>query len=299
MASHTTRVGNSTDGYSATIHEWASVGDFVDELDTDPKYRTSSYAGSEDRHGRGEDHSWYGGESFGQAIKNARIGREDWARLAEEVFDILEAGGIELEVHHWAADRAGAFPCVPDYLAGVPENMRRRLTHASDMSPINVYVDITASAMFDSDQLVKRGASALALCMALQQHRPVTLYLCCALDCHGVSNSKHDAQFSVMRCDTIPMDLAQLAYLFGSAGFFRRLGMAAADKLGCGYTGMWPWRDFNAGASHKFIQRAKEVLGLGPEDLYVPPINAIDESVANPIAWIESHLAHYAQHTED
>ena len=292
------------DGHSATVFEWQSVGTFVDDIGASSDIRSSSYAQD------GHRESWKGNESFDDSLALARKGRTEWATLAEEVYDILEAGGIELEVHQWAADRAGAFPCVPDYIAGVPENMRRRLTHANDASPINVVVDITASAAFNAKQLVKRGAACLALCIALQQHRAVTLYLSCGLDKGSPEGGrrweggnrvarKANAQFTVMKLDTVPMDLSQLAYLFGSPGFMRGVCMAVADKMGCGYDGMWPWSDPMDSDNPGYIQRCKDVLALAPQDLYIPPICSANESVTNPLTWIQGHLDKYAQHIDD
>lgn len=278
--------------WRASVLEFASVGHFAEVMGD----KSKGYEGCSDGMGNGSS-SWTNGETFEDSRRLALVGREDWAQKAKDVYELLETGGIELELHQWAPDRAGAFPIVPDYLAGIPENMRRRLTNQSDMAPVAIYADISASAAFGSNDLCKRGAAVLALTMALQQHRPVTLYLVSGLSkSNSSSAAKDSAAFTVMKCDTIPMDLSQLAYLFGSAGFFRNL-LFCFGKKEFDFSGSWPWRMHDTG-SEANIKRCKGIMRLEPQDLWIPGIHVNDEAVQNPLAWVQSNLEQYAQHLE-
>lgn len=287
----TRRGGPETKTYKAEVLEFLSVGHFAETMGA------HKYTQSKHHEGTRSGTSWTNDESFEESRKLALVGREDWAQKAKDVYDLLETGGIELEIHQWGADRCGAFPIVPDYLAGIPENMRRRLTNQSDMAPVAIYADISASAAFGSSDLCKRGAAVLALTMALQQHRPVSLYLVSGLSKSYNTEQLESAAFTVMKCDTIPMDLSQLAYLFGSAGFFRNLIFSFGERE-FGFSGNWPWNLHETGTPAN-TERCKAILRLEPQDLYIPGIHAEDESVQNPLAWVQSHLEHYAQHIED
>lgn len=228
--------------------------------------------------------SWKNNESWEQSCELALKGKTQWVEKAQNVYDLLEAGGIDLDQQHWAPDRAGAFPVIPDYLAGVPECMRRKLTQTSDVAPVSMYASIEASASFESSELIKRGAAILALCMALQQTRPVELHLLCTL------GGSPTPGIVTVKLDTVPMDLAQMAYLFGSAGYFRNLHFGMAGRM-YGFDGHWAW----GGTPNDvwYQRRIRAALRLTESDIYVPGIISTDESVQNPVAWVQAQLDRY------
>jgi hypothetical protein len=234
---------------------------------------------------------WFGPDSWPDTLRKIMAGDEDMARTAESVYDILETGGIELEQHTWQADRAGAFPVVPDYVAGIPECMRRKIISANDQAPVSIYVDVAASAGFTAENLIKRGAAVTALAIALSQHRPISLYLLCGLD---ADNAKNGYYVSV-KLDTNPIDLSQIAYLLGSPSVYRR-AMMSIGKQYYGYRGQWPFsiRPGNKDA----ISALRSALRLEPQDLLVPAIYMNDDTVNNPIKWIQDTLSQYKQESQ-
>jgi hypothetical protein len=281
----TLKTGIKINGFSrkASCYEFESVGEFVQTcagVSQDIRTKLLRFNGN-------QDSTWQGAETYDETLALCSKGREDWAKIAEGVYDLLETGGIELEMHTWQADRAGAFPIVPDYVAGIPENMRRKIITAADTAPMSVYLNIAASASYTADDMLKRGAACTALVMALQQHRAVSMYLLAGI------NAGQDATFISIKIDTVPADLSQIAYLLGSASVFRKLIFALGFQYG-DYTGKWPFGTRGTDLQ-KEIDQTREILGLEPQDLLIPGIHAADTSVKSPVNWIEGHLAKYKQ----
>ena len=70
----------------------------------------------------------------------------------------------------WQSSVCGAFPSVPDYLSGMPENMRRRTHNPDESTLIRIFY---CTSGYDS---LNRSCAALALAIALSNTRPVELY---------------------------------------------------------------------------------------------------------------------------
>src|SRR4029450_10054823 len=75
----------------------------------------------------------------------------------------------------WHSSVAGAFPSVPDFLAGIPECMRRRVVQPNELTPLTVWICTTSSGGVEFEDLQRRGVAVLALAMALANARPVEI----------------------------------------------------------------------------------------------------------------------------
>lgn len=71
----------------------------------------------------------------------------------------------------------------------------------------------------------------------------------------------------------------------------RHVGIAACYRLNPGTDGGWH-SDFD----NETLMR--QHLGASPSDLYLPSIHIFDPLVANPLAWIRTNLAKYADDNE-
>jgi hypothetical protein len=230
---------------------------------------------------------WYNNETREDSQRLALEGRNDWVRTAEEVCSVVEAGAMPLERQSWQAAPMGAFPVVPEVLAGLPDNMRLRRSSLSEYAPVSLVLDLTSSCGLTSADLVKRGAALAALALALQAVRPVTLWLCAGLD----SRHNRSGVFTKVRINTSPLDLAQFSYLTGSCGFQRRLLYGICAQHGA--RGAWP--DFKAmgGATEQERRAYCQALELEETDIVIPGIVSSDKTIRSPLTWIEGHLARF------
>src|SRR5262245_12517346 len=70
--------------------------------------------------------SYWTGETWAQSLHFARKGgNAKYVPAAEALVNKIQAALPETATRHWELAHAGAFPSVPAYLAGEPENMWR------------------------------------------------------------------------------------------------------------------------------------------------------------------------------
>ena len=118
--------------------------------------------------------SWDNGIYHDLAVVLAKRGDDSFVSHAEALLEKIEG---EVDSHaEWVPSIYGAYPVVPEFLAGSPSSMWRG-TRPSDASPVAVWVDLTCSGGFSAKDMEKRGTAILALVMKLQAIRPVDLYL--------------------------------------------------------------------------------------------------------------------------
>src|SRR4249920_655438 len=105
-----------------------------------------------------------GGESSAEALRLVRQGDERRVQAAGAICDKFQ-NDIDLGQSwpQWEPDVCGAYPIVPNFLAGVPETMMRRQVVPSDRAPIVIWVCVTSSGGCDAGALEKRGIAIQAL----------------------------------------------------------------------------------------------------------------------------------------
>lgn len=237
------------------------------------------------------DQAWMGC-SWAQALVAARCGDTRLVPAAEALIAQLECS-VEAPRSTWAPSRAGAYPMVPEAIAGLPDAMRRRVPASDDRSPLRVVIDLTSSAAISHQMLERRGTAYLALAMFLANERPVTLEAVVGL------GGSAGACFIVVPIAAQPLDLAVACSTLTSAGFSRGLGYALCRKYDIRVTGAWPWNMDPFGHSKvTFIARERAVLGLGPDDILAPPAHVNDPAIVDPVGFvrraIEEHVARRA-----
>lgn len=235
-------------------------------------------AGSSGRHSS----DWYGNLTWDQTVNKTRKGDDSLVPMAQELIDQLEQADIEVPHREWTPDVYGAYGIVPDALAGSPVPMRRLTMHPTEVAPINIYVSTTSSAGISADVMLKRGVTILALCMKLQQIRPVSLYL--LAETHG----KTDGEFlQVIKLDSQPIGLAIACFTLTAVGFARHLTYRNAEKIDS-FNGAWPNRYASGGSS--WVTHVKEVLCMTESDLYIGAARAWDDLVTKPVEWINAQI---------
>lgn len=193
-------------------------------------------------------------------------------------------------------DVVGAVPNVPNYIAGLPCAMRRRVRTASETAPLAIFADVSSSGSVSTRDMIARGAAMLALVRMLANIRPVELWTVSVV---GVPHS-HNAYGVITRVDTAPLDLARAAHLLCEPAMARRFGygighMLANDEA----TGWTPWAFDNADLWRK---NAREILSAhtgGSESVYFPAVHACDESIQDPVTWLKTMIARFGGTTEE
>jgi hypothetical protein len=236
--------------------------------------------------------SWGGGVTWQQAINRAVAGDTTLVAQAEDLIAQLEVA-VEAPRSEWTRSAAGAYPIVPEALAGHPDPMRRRHMIADERAPLRVVIDLTSSAGISAEQLERRGVAYLALAMFLSVERPVTLEVAVGMGGHRA------ACFVVVGVPAAPLDLATACNALTSAAFARGIGYQTVYKHDPRIVGAWPWNlqpyDYDGGkVNAKFVAREREALGLGPDDILAPPAHIHDPAITDPVGFVRRAIE---QHT--
>ena len=109
---------------------------------------------------------WAGSNSWAEALDYAVKGHP----VARAAVDSVAVKVTSAPEPLWDVAPVGAFPCIPAYAAGVPEDMFiQSETAPTSATPIvRIAVNMSASAMIDADYIVNRGAAIVTLIDRIQ-----------------------------------------------------------------------------------------------------------------------------------
>jgi hypothetical protein len=272
--------------YKAIIADFDGPADFARECEARV---------SESNRKRHDNKRWTG-ESWAQSMKGAKFGDMSLVKEAEKLLAKIEAG-IETPKTEWVASRFGAYPIVPEALAGLPEPMRRMVRATRESAPVRVVIDLTSSAGISSADLLQRGITYLALGMALSQVRPVELSCVIAMN---ATIGKFTACANHIRLSSTPLDLPTACNALTSCGFTRSLGYAMLHEIGDS-TGAWAWNlsPVDDDDRKEYCKRMRGALSLSPDDLFVPPVHIYDKTYKKPLELIKRTIAEYTGREDD
>jgi hypothetical protein len=234
------------------------------------------------------DNAGWTGETIEQSLKLARTGDETLVPAAQKLIDSLRVDVPDAVRPLYVPAPYGAYPIVPEALAGYPLSMRARVRVEDDRAPIRIYADLTTSAGVDVETIAKRGTAILALAMMLSETRALDLFVLTPLNNFGGISA------AIVRINAQPLELATACYAFTSAGFARNMGYGWAreghsvpdQSTNWGF-GIHPDGD-NAG---RYARLMRAALKLEAADLFVPPVYMGDPIVNDPARWITQRLA--------
>lgn len=242
-----------------------------------------------------ERDSWSGNQTYSEAKTNLWRGDPEGNAKSQKLLDAIEADGIELAQSYWDNDRTGFIPCIPSFLAGSPDSMRRLQEMQSEATPIKIYVDIALSASFSSEQLVTRGAAILALSRKLQAIRPVEVCLFASL--YGKASKKDGTgacAIPVIKIDTNPMDLTTASYAFTNPAFLRQICFGWAKQYG--FDGRWAW---NEHPGYSTREKLRKFFLLSETDMLIDGAYSTDELMRDPVKWVNDQVSRYAATMQD
>lgn len=231
----------------------------------------------------------WSGESFDKSVRLTQNGSLDKVHEANTLIEKLTTDLPELQPS-WELDIAGAFPLVPDFLAGAPQHMMRKVIHPSQSVPISIYLGIVCSGGIQWKHMVERGTAVLALVLKLMQERPVEMYIFASMegDRHG------DATF-IIPIPLQPLQLSETAYLITSNGFTRNLTYTLGAEYG--FHGSWG-KAFNCNQPTD-VEATRKLLGAKESDLIIPAAYLTDELIyREPVKWINEKLSECRVHPE-
>lgn len=266
-----------------TIHHFESPGDLSRAC------RKARDQGRASHHFANSANPWHGGESFTEAAIYAEKGNDAYVPEAEKMLDKISADLIDIPMPQWKADLCGAYPIVPDFLAGNPEPMRRRVNDISDRSPVRIYVCTTSSGGINATVLKRRGAAIMALVLALAPVRPVELYVFSILGSHSDGEA-----VTYVRLPSAPLHIGITANALCGQGWARGL-CYGYSTLHQAANGRWPSRyrygKDNTGYLRDLAARMGNTVDAA---LVIPPAELRDPIVKEPVRWINDRLAEYA-----
>lgn len=235
---------------------------------------------------------WNGEQTYQEAKENIWRGDTDALETSNDLLSRLEGDGIELSIPYWDNDRTGFIPCVPSFLAGSPDSMRRLQEMPSESAPIKIFSDVCLSGGFSADRLAKRGAAILALARKLQAIRPVELYLFASM--YGNKSDKYGAcAIPVIKIDTNPLDLTTVSYAMANPGFLRQVCFGWGYQHG--FDGSWAWNSNPERNRDKF----RKYFELSETDLLIDGAYLSDQLMREPLEWVNDQVRRYASVVEE
>lgn len=258
------------------IHKFESVADYGRHVKTLLGHRRARDWGTSGA-----------GESLAESVDYAINGNTKLVGEAERLMDKLQTS-IEVRSRQWGGAVAGAFPCVPDYLIGHPESMRKLDDCVSDSTPLRVFCATSSSAGMEWGQLQSRGVAVLAATMALCQSRPVELWTFTPFN----GNGAHGECNILVRVNSSPLCLSEACVALGSIGFDRNMGMTIG-YVEDSFDGDWAriLKTAGFGDEQKTIAACREMLGASDTDLIIPPAHASFKRIyTDPVGWVQEIL---------
>lgn len=237
--------------------------------------------------------SWNGKQTYDQAKVNLWKGDAKALASSEKLLEQIEGDGLELASPYWDNDRVGYIPCIPSFLAGSPESMRRLQEFQTDTAPIKIFTDVCLSAEFDATALARRGTAILSLARKLQAIRPVELYLIASMHGRDAKDGNGECAIPVIKLDTSPLDLTTASYAMANAGFLRQLCFGWGDARG--FNGSWAW---NSQPSN-YHSRLMEVIKASKQDLVIDGAYSSDQLMNEPLQWVNDQVRKYSKVIDD
>jgi hypothetical protein len=223
-------------------------------------------------------------------------------KAARELVNKIDAEVHEATHHVWAPAPFGAYPIVPDYLAGDPFSMRTKIEERSPAAPVRIFLAIGVAAGVSQQTIARRGAAMAAFAMKLSEHRAVELWMCTA-----ANNGRWRVDVGWKCKLDMPMNVSQIVAAFSPA-VCRMLNMShweyqvtqktdanTHDTYAFELKGVSAYRDRD-----RYVKAFREYMELGRDDILLDSgiltdVSAIDNDA---VKWVKDMLAKYGEETE-
>lgn len=196
--------------YSKDFESW---DEFVSYLRTAPALWPASACESQ----TGTNAEFFGSASWDEAMRYAVTGHAAGRAAIESAAVKFTSAALP----DWDTAPVGAFPCIPAYAAGAPEDMftMSELAPPTQSPIVRIVVNMTASAMITQEEIINRGAAIVTLIDRVQASgRRVELI---AVD-HSTDDGNEFAFSVTVKRPEEPVDMDRIGLVFATAIFLRR-----------------------------------------------------------------------------
>jgi hypothetical protein len=238
---------------------------------------------------------WSGGSArdVSQAINAGRYTNDKDMRDARALLSKIDASFRDRTKQEWEPSVCGAYPIVPDYLMGIPDNMRERLDVEHDAAPLRVCLEVSYSSGVKHDAIMQRGTALAALIMRMSEERPIELVLFT-----GWKLSKHYDYCPLwsLKLDTNPINLQTLMDTVAGKGFARTINFSATNAIHKTVTGNsivkaepFYWAGDNKINRKEFL---RETFGWDARDIVLERgyLDEADLMASDPVQWVHNQL---------
>ena len=234
--------------------------------------------------------SWCGNRSNAESAAFLANGDLSGVEPSDAFLSAMEREVFVSRKYRTIDDMCGGVPNIPNYLAGLPQQMRRRVRTTNQVAPLAIFADLTSSGGISAEDVRKRGCAILALVRLLANLRPVELWAFTGLGSH------RKAAYTVVRVETSPLDLARAAHVLTCPSVSRGIGYGLSqERFHSG--GGWPYGDGCKLQRQHGAAIMARVADPGSDVLFIPPVYLYDDSIKNPAKWVHDKLAEYGGKT--
>lgn len=213
-------------------------------------------------------------------------------RDAKALVDKIDASYRDRDKEHWQPSPFGAYPVVPDYLAGDPFSMRIKHRDEDNTAPIRYYIEAVVSGGTNTHDLERRAAGLAALIMRTAEERPVELYAVIALHNRMRGSAGY---IGVIPITTHPIDLHSTIAAFATREFCRCMAFANAqqatgvDSNNCDWLFGHPDGSYNQNSRERYFRTA---LNMEPQDVFMQGgyLTDAEEFGSDPVKWVHKQI---------
>lgn len=170
----------------------------------------------------GHDPKYYGKHNWRDTLTLARSGDDSYAARVDAIVDNI-SNIDDTPTRQWLDSPAGAYPIVPNVLAGMPDNMRRQIYDADQSAPINFVANLACPAFMTPEMLENRGIGILAVIRkAMLAGRPIELTIGVE---YKIDQGQHasKAGFFGVKVPLEVISYAHLCFMIINISFTRRI----------------------------------------------------------------------------
>lgn len=169
------------------------------------------------------------------AMQLAKTGWTEGAAAIQEAAMAATGRPVTEREPHWGFDVAGDFADVGRFMAGVPDNMRRRRKTVGRAPIVTIALGVGAPGHVSALAMANYGAALAALIDRLEAGgRRVELY---AVSAVGGERSRRIAISVRIKAADEPLDLAAIAFGVGHPAMLRRIVFAARERAPWEFSG--------------------------------------------------------------
>lgn len=245
---------------------------------------------------RGYDGGSWGGSWRVGCDKLLHGDTKNLARAMEIIDQMQDAHVFSEGLPVYAPAIVGSFANVPATIMGHPMDMfaKQSIQLESEVSPITIYVETVTSGGLSVAQLNSRGVACLAFALAMNNIRPVEIYVTSSL------GDGRKTSVIATRIASSPMDMPRAVFMLTDEAYSRSLNFGAANHLtGSNSMGSrWGWS--GAPTDDEYIANMRKYLNMEPQDVYIPGGYLLDHDMLNnPIQWVKDMIAQHGGNKDE